>query len=244
MKSFLIALQFLTRLPVRLEGDFQPREVGRSLLYYPVVGLCLGLLLLLSARVLAHAGGLLPAAGVLACWVTLTGALHLDGLADSADAWAGGLGNRERTLSIMKDSNSGPVAVVALVLLLLLKLAALERIITLEAWSSLIFAPVMGRSAALLLFLTTPYVRSGGLGSALAEYLPRKAGWWVSAGVAATALLWLQIAGVWAMLVTLGVFIGLRAMAVRRIGGITGDVAGALIESVECAVLFAFAWAA
>ncbi|MEK1940892.1 MAG: adenosylcobinamide-GDP ribazoletransferase, partial [Pseudomonas sp.] len=121
MLPLLIAMQFLTSLPVRLPGMPSPEQLGRSLLWYPVVGLLIGLLLYGLDAVLNGAPVLLHAALILAAWVALSGALHLDGLADSADAWLGGFGDRERTLSIMKDPRSGPIAVVTLVLVLLLK---------------------------------------------------------------------------------------------------------------------------
>ncbi|WP_372867942.1 adenosylcobinamide-GDP ribazoletransferase, partial [Pseudomonas sp.] len=125
MTALLIALQFLTRLPVRLAAMPSAQETGRSLLWYPVVGLLIGLLLLGVHYLLGDAPALLQAALLLVIWVGLSGGLHLDGLADSADAWAGGFGDRERTLAIMKDPRSGPMAVVVLVLLLLLKFVAL-----------------------------------------------------------------------------------------------------------------------
>lgn len=125
MLPFWIALQFLSSLPVRLSGMPTPQEMGRSLLFYPVVGLLFGLLLWLASQLLDGVAAPLHAALLLALWVLLSGALHLDGLADSADAWLGGFGDRERTLQIMKDPRSGPIAVVTLVLVLLLKFCAL-----------------------------------------------------------------------------------------------------------------------
>ncbi len=94
MQAFLIALQFLTRLPVPAGGEYSPERVGRSLAWYPLVGLLIGLLLWLADWLLPGQAPLLTAAVLLTLWVGLTGALHLDGLADSADAWVGGLGNR------------------------------------------------------------------------------------------------------------------------------------------------------
>ena len=125
MMPLLIALQFLTRLPVSLPGMPTPEQMGRSLLWYPTIGLLLGLLLWLAHLLLGQTPAVLQAAIILAMWVGLSGALHLDGLADTADAWVGGFGDRERTLAIMKDPRSGPIAVVVLMLLLLLKLVAL-----------------------------------------------------------------------------------------------------------------------
>lgn len=244
MKSFLIALQFLTRLPVRLARMPGKAEIGRSLLYYPLVGLCLGLILLGLAQFMAGIDGLLPAAIILIVWVTLTGALHLDGLADSADAWAGGMGDGERTLAIMQDPRSGPVAVVAVLLVLLLKFAALERLLAQSDGVALLLAPVLGRTAPLLLFLSTPYVRARGLGAAMAEHLPRQAGMRVVFSVAVLAGLFAGTQAVWAFLAAGGVWLGLRAMTLNRLGGFTGDVAGALVELVECSVLASLALAA
>lgn len=107
MLPFWIALQFLSSLPVSLPGMPEPRELGRSLLFYPLVGLLFGLLLWLASLLLQGTPAPLHAALLLTLWVLLSGALHLDGLADSADAWLGGFGDRERTLQIMKDPRSG-----------------------------------------------------------------------------------------------------------------------------------------
>jgi adenosylcobinamide-GDP ribazoletransferase len=242
-QSLLIALQFLTRLPVRLDAPPDGSALGRSLLFYPLVGLGLGLTLVVLAQFLTGIGGWLPAAIVLTVWVALTGALHLDGLADSADAWAGGFGDRERTLAIMKDPRSGPVAVVALVLVLLLKFAALEHAIARHDWTALALAPVLGRAAPLLLFLTTAYVRPGGLGSELARHLPRRSGMLVLSVTVAGALLAAGTRGIWLFLATGALFWWLRLSMVRRIGGTTGDTAGATVELIECAVLVSLALA-
>jgi adenosylcobinamide-GDP ribazoletransferase len=241
LRPLLIALQFLTRLPVRLETAPDGDALGRSLLFYPLVGLILGLSLMLPAQFLAEAGGWLPAAIVLAVWVALTGALHLDGLADSADAWAGGLGSRERTLAIMKDPYSGPVAVVVIVLILFLKAAALEQVISGRDWNALVLAPVLGRAAALLLFLTTPYVRPGGIGSELARHLPRRDGMAVLFLTLAGALLAAGTRGIGPLLATGALFYWLRLSMMQRIGGTTGDTAGATIELTECVVLVGLA---
>jgi adenosylcobinamide-GDP ribazoletransferase len=120
LRPFLIAVQFLTVLPVRVDGALDAKATGRSLLYYPLVGLLIGTLLAALAWMLGDAPLLVSAAVLLAVWVAVTGALHLDGLADSADAWAAGLGDRDKTLAVMKDPRSGPMAVVVLILVLLL----------------------------------------------------------------------------------------------------------------------------
>lgn len=237
MRSLLLALQFLTRLPVPAVHAFEAQAVGRSLLFYPLVGALIGGLLMALAVLLVSAPASLAAALILAAWVLLTGALHLDGLADSADAWAGGHGNAERTLAIMKDPAAGPVGVTALVLILLVKFAALQTLVTADI-SALLLAPLLGRTALPLLILTTSYVRPGGLGEAMAAHLPRTGAvvMGIVAGVVAIVL-----GGVLPLLAAFTVFVLMRRLMMQRIGGATGDTAGALVEVVEAAVLVTLA---
>ncbi|MBO2921143.1 adenosylcobinamide-GDP ribazoletransferase [Pseudomonas asiatica] len=237
MLPLWIALQFLSSLPVSLPGMPAPREVGRSLLCYPLVGLLFGLLLWLACYLLQGTPAPLHAALLLTLWVLLSGALHLDGLADSADAWLGGFGDRERTLLIMKDPRSGPIAVVTLVLVLLLKFCALWVLVEQGIGAQLLLAPLIGRAAMLGLFLSTPYVRQGGLGQALAEHLPRHAAGWVLLG----CVLFCLVLGGWIVVLALAVFAWLRHLMCRRLGGTTGDTAGAMLELLELAVVLGLA---
>ncbi|MDZ5741565.1 adenosylcobinamide-GDP ribazoletransferase [Pseudomonas asiatica] len=237
MLPLWIALQFLSSLPVSLPGMPAPREVGRSLLCYPLVGLLFGLLLWLASYLLQGTPAPLHAVLLLTLWVLLSGALHLDGLADSADAWLGGFGDRERTLLIMKDPRSGPIAVVTLVLVLLLKFCALWVLVEQGIGAQLLLAPLIGRAAMLGLFLSTPYVRQGGLGQALAEHLPRHAAGWVLLG----CVLFCLVLGGWIVVLALAVFAWLRHLMCRRLGGTTGDTAGAMLELLELAVVLGLA---
>src|SRR3990170_9070840 len=134
VRSFFIAVQFLTRFPLPAFDRPKGRDVGRSLLFYPLVGLLIGAVLVALNEAAAGASGAVRAALLLAAWVIVTGGLHLDGLADSADAWVGGLGDRERTLAIMKDPRSGPAAVTTLVVILILKFAALQTLVADGIW--------------------------------------------------------------------------------------------------------------
>lgn len=240
MSAFLIALQFLTRLPVSLPGMPTPAQVGRSLLWYPLVGLLLGVLLWGAHLLLGQTAMALQAAIILALWVGLSGGLHLDGLADTADAWVGGFGDRERTLAIMKDPRSGPIAVVVLVLLLLLKYAALLTLLQAGQGACLILLPWLGRSLLPVLLVTTPYVRAGGLGQALVEHAPRQQLPWVLA-----VHLLLMLAFGWQALLAaasaLLLFAWTRRALLRRLGGTTGDTAGALVELAECGMLLVLA---
>ncbi|NCA90227.1 MAG: adenosylcobinamide-GDP ribazoletransferase, partial [Gammaproteobacteria bacterium] len=181
----------------------------------------------------------LAAALVLSLWVGLTGALHLDGLADMIDAWAGGRGDRERTLALMKDPCSGPQGVTGLVLVLLLKFAALATLLDCAAYLPLLLAPLLGRTALPLLFLTTPYVRPGGLGAALAAGLPPRPAKMILILVGLLLPLVAGTMGLLALVTTLAIFFVLRRTMIDRIGGTTGDTAGALIEIVETLTLVA-----
>lgn len=241
MHSFLIALQFLTRFPVRLTQAPTPAARGRSLLAYPLVGAVIGLLLVLLDQLLGTPDPWLEAALLLTAWVSITGALHLDGLADSADAWLGGRGNPARTLEIMKDPRSGPAGVAAVVMLLLVKFAALTALLRAELWLVLLIAPLLGRAALLWLFLTTPYVRENGLGRDLADHLPRETAWLVLALVMLAMPLLFGWPGLRLLLVLALVAWLLRRLMLNHIHGTTGDTAGALVEVIEVSCLVALA---
>lgn len=234
-KPLLLALQFLTRIPVPQQRDITPRDSGRSMLFYPLVGALLGVMLLGVEQLLQGSAPLLRAVVLVALWVALTGALHLDGLADMADAWIGGHGDRVRTLAIMKDPYCGPMGVTALLLVLLLKVAALEQLAGAGSYT-LIVAPLLGRTLLLLLFLTTPYVRAGGLGETLSKQLPRRAGWLIVVLLLPAIML---VPGIgWGMLLAvLALFLLFRMALMVRLGGTTGDTAGALLEVCEATVL-------
>ena len=170
IKAFFIALGLLTRIPIpklfHVNENDSKKLFGWSVLFYPLIGLLIGGLLIFISWCLSQinlpAHGLIEAGVLLAVWVLITGALHLDGLADSADAWLGGYGDQQRTLDIMKDPYSGPAAVVVLVIALLLKFSSL---VTVE-WQALLLTPVLARTSVMVLLATTPYVRVGEIGRA------------------------------------------------------------------------------
>ena len=243
MRALLHAIGFLTRLPVPASAFGDARAQSRSLIWYPWVGAIVGALLCALAWALQSAPPLLASALILLAWVLLTGALHLDGLADSADAWIGGMGataqaRRERTLSIMKDPRSGPAGVVALVLVLLLKFAALASLPA-PAWPALLLAPTLARATLTLAFLSTPYVRGGGLGSGLVA-VPRVAAI-VSLLMAVGACAFAGWRGGLAVAVAALTFALWRRACLRRLQGMTGDTCGALAEIVEAVVLVSLA---
>lgn len=236
-RAFSLAMQFLTVLPWVSSFQIKPEIQGRSLIWYPVVGLMLG-------AVLTILTGLLPlpfyltASVVIALWVVLTGGLHLDGLADCADAWMAGLGDRDKTLLVLKDPLCGSMGVLSLVLLLLLKTAALAAMISLGLWVWLWAVPLLSRLSLLLLFLTTPYVRYQGLGEVLAKYFPKPLAWGILWVLSFTTLLVLPPL-IWLLWMVVSVLVcgAVRSVSIKRLWGFTGDVAGAQVELVEVALL-------
>ncbi|MDD1622287.1 MAG: adenosylcobinamide-GDP ribazoletransferase [Methylococcaceae bacterium] len=234
MHSLLIALQFLTRIPVGLDFKAGDKQLGYSVLYYPLIGLLIGGLLTILATLLANSPAMVAAAILLTAWVLLTGALHLDGLADCADAWVGGFGDRQRSLRIMKDPASGPIAVTLLMLVLLLKWTALAALIEQNRLVPLLMTPLLGRSAILLLMLSTPYVSPQGLAEKLLKHLPETAARWVAGLSIAVAAF---VLGLLPILFAGLLLLWIRHTAISRLGGVTGDVYGAAVELVETAVL-------
>lgn len=237
----LLALQFLTIIPVPKIKNYNQQQQIYSVLYYPLVGLIIGglsLLTMLAAVWLLNATPMLAAALTLFIWVVLTGGLHLDGLADSADAWVGGLGSKERTLEIMKDPRCGVMAVIALCLLLLIKFAAITSLIASGKFWALLVIPVFGRLSILVLFQTTNYVREQGMGALLAQHYPKKLSIFIIFFSTLVTLLYLLAVNYrWQSLflivglVLLLVF--LRRLIVSRLGGMTGDTLGAAVEICE-----------
>ena len=238
MRRLFAGIAFLSRIPVPGAATFDAADVGRSTLLFPLVGALLGGLLVLARHVLYPALPPLVAAFLLlALGALLTGALHLDGLADMADGFGGGH-TKEDVLRIMRDHLIGAYGAVALLLAVGLKASALASLLERgQADVALVVAPTLGRWASVCLGRFLPYARrSGGLGSAITDQV----GWteWVGA-----TLLALAVAG--GLLgfrggVILGGVTAVSAMqgawCMRRIGGITGDTMGANTEVCETLV--------
>lgn len=175
MQSFLVALAFLTIIPVRSSVD--QHTLARSRFWYPVVGLVLGTLLggwavLVSPTTLPTANGMFSAFVVLATWVVITGALHLDGFCDLCDGLFGGATPEER-LGIMKQPTRGAFAIVGALLLLLGKFAALHELFQ-KAWPyaaawSVGMAITVSRGLVLSMAAGAHYPRAQGTGKILIE---------------------------------------------------------------------------
>ncbi len=242
MRGLRTAVAFLTIVPVGRahrprEGDF-----GRAAVWFPVVGLLVGLTLAgvdWCGRVLWDP--YVAAALVLGATVVVTGGLHIDGLMDAADALFSRQ-SRERMLEIMRDPRSGALGVAAGVCVLVAKLAAYGHLAGPDHWRVIVAAPVAGRLAMVVALGLFPYAREQGTGAEMTnETGARHVAGAVLLGIGgAIALL-----GV-AALCLLGLAIVLVAVlggyASRRLGGLTGDVYGALNELVELAALLAGAF--
>lgn len=240
IQPFLVALQFLTIIPVRLPETAYVNTRHYSLACYPLVSLLLGMMLAGCAWLGRDVDTELMALVLLLLWVTVTGGLHLDGLADAADAWIGGHGDCERTLMIMKDASCGPMAVTAIVMLLLFKYVTLNLLLEKNAWLLIFMIPVFARTGIMAVILHVPYVRSDGLGRSLAsDSAPGVT--WSAIGIVLLLLIYLDLsAALIGLAITIITALIIVVLAKRRLGGMTGDIYGALIEITEVALLSGF----
>lgn len=234
MKRFLAAIQFLTVFPLPSSLAISGRDLGRSAPFFPLVGLGIGAS---AAGLDCLLGQILPVAVVSVLVVIFllaaSGGLHMDGLADTADGFFSSR-PREKILEIMRDSRTGPMGVMAIVLVLILKITLLASLPASARWWVLLLMPVAGRCALLINMGVIPYARrEGGLASifylhrsrlhvALALAVPAAAG---------------VLAGGWTGLAAgLAAFFFSLLFAVYvyyKIGGSTGDTLGAACELAE-----------
>lgn len=235
MTGFLGALQFLTRVPIRTRRAVAH---GRAVPWFPVVGVLIGAAV---GGIAAGASELVPplvvGAVAVAVGLLVTGAFHEDGLADVADAFGGGW-TVERRLEILKDSRHGTYGVAALTTSIVVRVASAASIVApAELFAAFVAAHCLGRSAAVVAMRLAPPATESGLGVSAASALRPVptlvglaggtavvavlTGWWILPflGAAATG----TVATVW--------------LAVRKIGGLAGDVLGAVEQVVECLVL-------
>jgi len=234
MNSFLLAFQLLTIIPVTHTFVANDKQLGYSCLFYPFIGLLIGSLLVIFSLLITSLPIQIQAVLLLMIWVLITGGLHLDGLADCADAWVGGLSSKQRSLEIMKDPASGPIAVVVLVLVLLLKWSIIAFILEQQSLMILLITPLLGRVSILLLMLSTDYIRSEGMAEVLVKNLPRSKVQLISFICLLLSLYYLNFLAIVFMLLVLYL---IASQAKKRIGGVTGDVYGAAVELVELSVL-------
>jgi len=239
IRSFRAAMSFLTVLPVANADGSAGERLGRA--YFPAIGALVGLVAALaSVAAGALTTPLLGGAVAVAVLCLLTGAIHLDGLADTADGLLAS-GDVERRLSVMRDPRLGSYGVTAIVVVLLLEVAAIAAMSPERAIAGLVIAGALSRLATLSVITFVPYVRSTGLG--VAAWDTRRRGLDLSFGALTVAIVCLLD---WRRALLALPVVALAALAVvvlarRRIGGATGDVCGATAELGQLAALLVFA---
>ena len=236
MRAAAVAVTFLTRLPVPGTGALQPGALGRSVVWFPLVGALVGGVVG-GTRLLADLA-LPPAASTalaLALGVIITGGLHEDGLADTAD----GLGahvTRERRLEIMRDPRVGTYGALALVASFVLAWSLLSSLDGLDCLLAALAAHSLARWAMPVAAISFPPARTGGAGALMTVSAYQLAG----ATLFAAAIVFAAVGaldGLGAIAAALAVTSAAGGYATRALGGITGDVYGATGKLVELAVL-------
>jgi adenosylcobinamide-GDP ribazoletransferase len=248
VRQATLAVTFLTGIPLKVEGDVSPADLWRSMGWYPLVGLGLGALAWgVYAGLVSFLPGLVAATLVVIVLELLTRGLHMDGVMDTADGILSGA-PRERALEIMKDHNVGAMGVVAAVLLLVLKVAALGALTRADAAAPLLAGWCAARALPALDVYLWPYARPAGTGEAFTRErslgpvelsLGLLIGGVVVAGAVGFAI---DGAGTWftgllAAAVAMAVTLAVQAAVAKKLGGLTGDVYGMGIELAEAAAL-------
>ena len=234
MKDFLQALSFLTILPMTRLPLPEEKELARSMAFFPLVGLLIGLLMAIAYFLLSYLfSNSLVLWLTLGCLVLLTRGLHLDGFADTIDGFAAG-GPKENILEVMKDSRIGAFGVVGLILLIGAKYLALEQIVGPSIPYSLILMTVMGRNSMVWVCFRSPYARAGGgLAKPFVENLATREMIISSASALGIGLLLRGLDGVMVFL-GIGLFsLVFRLFFLKKLGGVTGDILGAANELSE-----------
>jgi adenosylcobinamide-GDP ribazoletransferase len=233
MKSLVAAVRLLTIVPIPGDWGSAEHDLARSLPWFPIVGLGLGMAAAGLAWGLAWlAPPLISAAVLVVVLAGFSGCLHLDGLADTADGLLSSR-PRERKLEIMRDSHVGVMGVVAVLGVWLLKFAALASAIPGQLWTTVLLMPLAGRCAIVVQMAILPYARSTGLASIFYGRPRRLAAVWAVGFLAAATWGLLGFRGlvVWAACIAAALVF--CCYVHRRIGGATGDTLGAVCEIVE-----------
>jgi adenosylcobinamide-GDP ribazoletransferase len=237
MRNLRIAFGFLTTFPIKLPEDWSVGDSGRAAVWYPFVGLVIGGTTWLAWKVaMLVLSPFVAGVMVLIVWIALTGGLHLDGLADCCDGLlASAL--PERRLDIMKDPHLGAFGVIGLVLILLLK-AMMLGILTSSTSLGIVLAASLSRWFILPVALF-PLARNGGMGADFSSGL-RRASVYISALLPFGLAIALGVRGIFSIVAAF-IATGLILLFTKiRIGGVTGDVFGLVVEVVETIVLLVF----
>lgn len=243
-QAFWLAIGFLTRIPMLIRIDYSPRLMNQCSVYFPLVGLVLGVVYAGLYIALAQLWSpLVCLALVTGFHLWITGAFHEDGLADSLDALGGGY-SVEARLRIMKDSRIGTYGTVALVMALGLKIALLAE--ARPVWLALLLAPMVARLAPLLIMGYLPYVTDPNKSKSkpVADDFSRTR---LAIAAAFTALAILLLTGIqpgvwlWSIAATLGVALVWGLYLRQQLGGYTGDTLGASVVFAELVLLLGLA---
>jgi adenosylcobinamide-GDP ribazoletransferase len=236
VRDLLGAVSFLTRVPTGT-GAGAPAELARSVPWFPVVGAGVGLAV---AAIYAGSHTFLPplpaASLAVVAGIALTGAFHEDGLGDTADAF-GGHHDRDGTVRILKDPHLGTFGVLAVAASLLLRAGAVAALAPVAALAALPAAHALSRAAAVAAMTALPAAGDTGLGAGYALALSRRRG---LAGAAAGLGIALALLGLPALVAAAAAglaALALGRLAVRRVGGVTGDVLGAVQQLGEILTL-------
>lgn len=237
MKHLKLAIQFLTIIPVKIKGEISNQDLGKTLVFFPLVGLLIGWILCCGLVWFSFLPPLIHAAVLLAISVVITGALHLDGFADSCDGLYG-MWNKEKALEIMKDSNIGAMGVVGLIVVLILKFSLFFQITKGFLWQPLLCMGAVSRWAQIFSFLNTKYPRKEGKAKILIEQANIKNVMISGIGV---FLLCVVLLGILKALIVFGITSSVvfvfKKFVEKKISGMTGDTIGTVNEIAEITVL-------
>jgi len=237
VKRFLIALQFLTILPIKIKSEIKEENFGRSLVYFPIVGILIGILLAITSHILVFLPRMVLGAFILLISIVVTGGIHLDGFADTCDGFYGSK-PKKKILEIMRDSRVGVMGVIGIVCLLLLKFTLIVSIPKNILWKSLIMMATFARWSQVLACCTSKYAREEGKAKYFIEYANRGG---IIIGGVLTFVLFLFLAklkGVMLFILAFATIFLFINYVKKKIGGMTGDTIGATSEVAEVAVLF------
>lgn len=235
--EFLLAVQFLTRIPITIRAPVEEKDLARSMAFFPLVGVLLGVLAaschaLISPFLGRPAGDLLA----LVFLVVITGNLHGDGLMDTADGLFSGR-SREEILEIMKDSRVGSHGATAGFLVFLAKFVLLGQLPGKGVTLGLILMTALGRWAQVYGAALYPYVRKGRGAGNFTVYVGFRELFWASVTMLGFLVVLLGFKGIFLAGGALTGVAGLGWLIRKKIGGMTGDTLGALNECTEVLTL-------
>ncbi|EDZ63141.1 cobalamin-5-phosphate synthase [Sulfurimonas gotlandica GD1] len=226
-KGFALAVSMLTSIPFFKVHDFNKGINGYAVLFYPLVGFLLGLILWTTHSLLeVHITDLHLGIIIFTLWVILTGALHLDGLSDTID---GLFVSKERALEVMKDPNTGGMGMIFTVTFLILKASSLA---VFDAFYLLPVVLLLSRFNAVLAIYFFPYISQNGMGTLAKEELKGK-----QVLIAFIYVTLLSISTLGLFVLSLLVLSLIKTFFIRRYGGFSGDIYGFTIEITELILL-------